>query len=148
MTCAPYIAPAPAVLGGGEPVAQAVRRLAGNHFQPMAVVDGEGRLLGLFGPREVAALLLPVGARLGGDGFAMGFVSETPEALRDRLDAIGAEPVGKYATAHRPLLSSTSLDEALLRMHHGATVQMAVDDQGRVVGELNAAALLAPLVGE
>jgi len=33
-------------------------------------------------------------------------------------------------------------------MHRGATVQMAVDDQGRVVGVLNAAALLAPLVGE
>lgn len=148
MTCAPYIAPAPAVLGRDEPVAQAVRRLAENHFQPLAVVDGDGRLLGLFGPREVAALLLPVGARLGGDGFALGFVSETPEALRERLGAVAAEPVGKYATAHRPLLASTSLDEALLRMHRGATVQMAVDDQGRVVGVLNAAALLAPLVGE
>lgn len=148
MTCAPYIAPAPAVLGRDEPVSRAVRRLAEHHFQPLAVVDGDGRLIGLFGPREVAVLLLPVGARLGGDGFALGFVSETPQALRERLDAVGAEPVGKYATAHRPLLSSTSLDEALLRMHRGATVQMAVDEQGRVVGVLNAAALLAPLVGE
>lgn len=147
MTCAPYIAPAPAVLGRDETVAQAVSTLAYYHFQPLAVVDGDGHLLGLFGPRELAALLLPMGARLAGDGFALGFVSESPEILRERLEAVGTDPVGKYATAHTPLQPTTSLDEALLRMHRGATVQIAVDAKGKVVGVLNAAAVLAPLVG-
>src|SRR5512145_2144662 len=133
MTCAPYVVAPGAVLGCDEPVAQAARLVAANAFTPVPVVDGDRRLLGLFGPRELAGLLLPMGARLGGDSFALGFVSESPAALRERLAAVADDPVGKHVAAHAPIRPDTSLDEALLRMHRGATLQVVVDDDGRLV---------------
>lgn len=145
MTCASFIAQPGAVLDRDEPVAQAARLLAANNFQPLPVVDGDRRLVGLFGPCQLATLLLPMGARLGGESFDLGFVSETLAALQERLAAVAQDKVGAHMAAHLPVRAKTSLDEALLRMHRGETVLAAVDDDGRLLGMVSAAAVLAPL---
>lgn len=146
MTCAPFVIAPETVLGRHDTVAHAARQVAANAFTPLPVLDEDRRVLGLFGPRELAALLLPMGARLAGEGFGLGFVSEAPAALQERLAAVAADTVGQHLTPHMPIHARTSLDEALRRMHRGATVQVVVDDDGRLVGLLTAAGLLAPLV--
>lgn len=145
MTCAPYITQPGAVIGADEPVAQAVRLLAANGFVPLPVVDGNRRVAGIFGPRELATLLLPMGARLAGDSFDLGFVSETPRALHERLADEGQSKVAAHAGTVDPIRADTSLDEALLRFHRGEILLIVADDAGRLAGIISAAALLAPL---
>lgn len=146
MTCAPMISQPRAVLGMDEPVAQAVRVLAANDFVPLPVVDGDRRLVGIFGPSQLATLLLPMGARLAGDSFDLGFVSEPPADLRERLAGTDQARLADHMAEHQPIHPQTSLDEALLRMHRGETFLVAVDDAGRLAGVLTAAAILSPIV--
>lgn len=148
MTCASYMAQPGAVLDRDEPVAQAARLLCANNFVALPVVDAGRRVVGLFGPRELATLLLPMGARLADEkfDFALGFVSEPASALHERLEAVAADAVGAHMAAHVPVRPATSLDEAVLRLHRGEAVLAVADDDGRLVGVLTAAAVLAPLV--
>jgi CBS-domain-containing membrane protein len=147
MTCAPYITPTGAVIAVDEPIAQAVRLLAANNFVPLPVVDAERRLAGTFGPQQVATLLLPMGARLAGDSFDLGFVSEAPRDLQERLATAAGDRVGEHAAAVvQPLRADSSLDEALLRMHRGEEYLFIVDDAGHLAGVMTAASVLAPLV--
>ncbi|MGE5475563.1 MAG: HPP family protein [Bacteroidales bacterium] len=146
MTCAPYINPPAAVVAVDEPIAQAVRLLAANNFAPLPVVDAERRLAGTFGPQQLATLLLPMGARLAGDSFDLGFVSEAPRDLQERLAGAAGDRVGEHAAAVQPLRADSSLDEALLRMHRGEDCLFIVDDTGHLTGVMTAASVLAPLV--
>lgn len=148
MTCAPYVVPASAVLRCDDSVAKAASLVAASCFAPLPVLSAEGRVVGLFGPRELARLLLPTGARLAGGNFALGFLSEEPEALRERLASVAGDDVARHMAPHTPIRAETSLHEALRRMHHGATHQSVVDDQGRLVGMLTAASVLTTLVEE
>ena len=146
MTCASFITPAGAVLDAHEPVAQAVRRVAAAVFNPIVVVDGDHHVVGVFGPCQLAKLMLPVGARLAGESFDLSFVSESPQELRDRLAAEGDATVGEHAAPVAPVRAGTSLDELLLRVYRGETMFVAVDDNGRLAGTILAAAVLAALV--
>lgn len=146
MTCAPMIGPPAAVLGQDDPVAQAVKTLAANNFASLPVVDGDRRLVGVFGCRELATLLLPMGARLAGDSFDLGFVSEQPARLRERLAAADQERVAEHMAEHEPVRPQTSLDEVLLRLHRGESQVVAVDEDGHVLGVITAAAVLAHIV--
>lgn len=146
MTCAPFITQPATVLGGGDTVAAAVESLAANNFKPLPVVDGDRRLVGVFGPSDLATLLLPMGARLAGDSFDIGFVSEPLAQLRERLAAAGPARLGDHAGAHEPVRLATSVDEVLLRMHRGETFLVAVDDDGRLAGVITAATVLAQVV--
>lgn len=146
MTCAPFVVQPGAVIGTDETIAQAVRLLAANGFAPLPVVDGGRVLAGVFGPRELATLLLPMGARLADQSFELGFVSEDPSQLRERLAAQCHAKVGGHAGAVDAITADTSLDEALRRLHRGETTLFVVDDAGRLAGTVNAGALLASLV--
>lgn len=146
MTCAPFVTQPGAVVGTDETIAQAVRLLAANGFAPLPVVDGGRILTGVFGPRELATLLLPMGARLADQSFELGFVSEDLSQLRERLAAQGQAKVGEHAGTVDAIAADTSLDEALLRLHRGETTLFVVDDAGRLAGTVNAGALLASLV--
>lgn len=146
MTCAPFITPPGAVLGADDTVGQAARLLAANGFAPIPVVDGDRRVIGVFGSAQLAKLMLPMGARLAGDSFDLSFVSESPQDLRDRLAAEAGATVASQAVQVETVRAATSLDEVLLRIHRGENAFVAVDDDGRLAGTLSAAAVLASLV--
>lgn len=146
MTCAPFVTQPGTVVDADATIAQAVRLLAVNGFTPLPVVDDGRMLTGVFGPRELATLLLPMGARLADQSFELGFVSEDPSRLRERLAAQSEAKVGPHASAVDAITADTSLDEALLRLHRGEAILFVVDDAGRLAGTVNAGALLASLV--
>ncbi|HLO76440.1 MAG TPA: CBS domain-containing protein [Magnetospirillum sp.] len=146
MTCAPIVRPARAVLNQAQTIAQAVQMFAAAGFEPLPVVDDDGRLVGVFGPRELSTLLLPMGARLAGDNFDLGFVSEPLADLRERLTDAQDATVGEHAAEHDPVHPDTSLDEVLLRLHRGESFLVAVDQDNRVVGVVTAAAVLSHVV--
>lgn len=147
MTCAAFIIPPGAVLAADDTIAHAAHFLAANGFLPVPVVDGDRRVTGVFGPGQLAALALPAGARLAGESFDLSFVSESPQDLHDRLAAEGAAKVGDHCAPVKPLRAETSLDEVLLRVYRGETAFVAVDADGRLLGTVLAAAVLAALVG-
>ena len=146
MTCAPFIIPPGAVIAAGEPVSRAARLLSAHGFAPVPVVDGGGRVVGMFGPSQLATLALPMGARLAGDTFDLSFVSEPLQDIRARLAAGLVAEVGAHAVAVEPVRAGTSLDEVLLRIHRGETTFVAVDEGGKLMGTVSSAAVLAALV--
>jgi CBS domain-containing protein len=146
MSCAHFITQPACVLTRTTTVAQAVEHLSSNGFSPLPVVDEDGKLAGIFGPCQLATLMLPVGARLAGDSFDLSFVSEQFVDLRERLAAVSGT-VGAHLAEHTPIRLTTSVDEVLLRLHRGETFLVAVDDDRRIAGVLTASAMLAQVLG-
>jgi CBS domain-containing protein len=142
MSCANFITQPACVLPDNTAIAEAVAKLSAAGFSPLPVVDGDGRLAGIFGPRQLATLMLPMGARLAGDTFDLGFVSEPLADLRARLAAT-QDGVRSYLGEHLPIHPTTSVDEVLLRLHRGESFLVVVDDDRRVVGVVTADRALA-----
>ncbi len=115
-----------------ECVRDAVCRLVEIDVPALPVVDGRGRLLGIFGEREFIGALFP--GYLKTLGYA-GFVRRSlDEALEKRATCVD-EPVGKHMnTDHIDVgedFSDTELAEIFL--HHRVLIIPIVED-GRVSG--------------
>lgn len=115
-----------------ETVGAAVAQLAGQPLPALPVVDGAGRLLGIFGEREFIAALFP---QYLGTLHSAAFVrASLDDALERRLPVMG-EPVGRYAnTEHIDVpedVSDMQLAETFL--HHRVLIVPIVSD-GRPAG--------------
>lgn len=139
MTCQAIISPPVATLGKTQTVEQALGVLLTHRAALLPVVDGKGQFAGVFGLREVVALLLPRAARLGEDMGDLGFLSDTLADLRHRLAVQGKESVGKHLAAHRTVRPETPLVEALLLLYRGDSFLPVVDETGKLQGVLTAA---------
>lgn len=134
MTCHALISPPPAVLAKSDSVSHAVSLLITHRFTTLPVTDAKGHYAGVFGVKELIALLLPRAARLGNDLGELNFVSDTIADLRVRLGSLGKEPVSKHMAAQRTVRAETSLVEALLLLYRGECCLPVVDEAGKLIG--------------
>jgi CBS-domain-containing membrane protein len=139
MTCQAIISAPPATLSKSQTVEQALGVLLTHRASMLPVVDAKGQFAGIFGLKEVVALLLPRAARLGEDMGDLGFLSDSLHDLRQRLVTQGKENVGKHLAAHRTIRPETPLVEALLLLYRGDSFLPVVDEAGKLIGVLNAA---------
>ncbi|CAA7614171.1 HPP family protein [Magnetospirillum sp. UT-4] len=147
MSCHAIITPPPAILVKSATVAEAVATLAAHGFATLPVVDAKGHFAGVFGPKELIALMLPRAARLGEDLGDLAFVGEGQADLRTRLEALGKELVGKHLAPHRTVRGETPLVEALLLLYRGDAFLPVVDESGKLVGVVTAGSALAHVRG-
>lgn len=138
MTCHALISPPPAVLAKTDTVAHAVEQLLSHRFTTLPVTDAKGHYLGVFGVRELIALLLPRAARLGEDLGDLNFVSDTVDDLKARLGSLGKETLSKHMAAHRSVRPETSVVEALLLLYRGECCLPVVDSAGKLLGLVTA----------
>ncbi len=143
MSCQLLMMEPPVRLKPTDPVARAVGALLAAGQPAAPVTDGTGRLLGVFGLKEAAALVLPMAARLGEDLGDLAYIHESLADLSARFAAHAAEPVGDHM-AERPALSPhTQAMEALLLLERGDGFLPVVDEAGVLVGVVTAARALA-----
>lgn len=138
MTCHALISPPPAVLAKTDSVAHAVEQLVSHRFSTLPVVDAKGHYLGVFGVRELIALLLPRAARLGEELGELNFITDSVDDLKARLGSLGKETVSRHMAAHRSVRAETSAVEALLLLYRGDCCLPVVDGAGKLVGIVTA----------
>lgn len=148
MSCQDIISQPPAVLAKTDSVADAVVTLRRHGVPALPVVDAKGHFVGVFGLREVIALLLPRAVRLGDDLDDLRFLSESLDDLKVRLGSLGKDGVGKHMAPHRSVRAETPLVEALLLLYRGDSYLPVVDGAGKLVGIVTATQALTRIAGE
>jgi CBS domain-containing protein len=117
-----------------QPVADALQAMADADLPAVPVVDGDGRLLGIFGEREFIGALFP--GYLKEMTFA-GFVPRELETALEKRAGCAREAVGSHLnTEHIDVdadhYSDTQIAEIFL--HHRALLIPVADRDRRVVG--------------
>lgn len=120
------------LLRGDDCLRDAVTRLIESDTPALPVVDGDGRLLGIFGEREFIGALFP--GYLKTLGYA-GFVRRSLDEALEKRKACVDEPVSAYMnTEHIDVdedFSDTQIAEIFL--HHRVLI-IPIVDGGRVSG--------------
>lgn len=146
MTCQSIVTPPPATLAKGDRVAEAIKALIAHDFATLPVVDAQGHFLGAFGIKELLSLALPRAARLGAEDVPdLSFVSDSTADIQARLQGLAQDTVDKAMAPHRTIRAETALVEALLLLERGDGFLPVVDNAGKLVGVVTAAAALTRL---
>ncbi len=120
------------LLRAEQTVAEGLRAMADSDLPAIPVVDGDERLLGIFGEREFIEALFP--GYLKEMTFA-GFIPRELEAALEKRAGCRREPIGAHLNTEHIAVdadySDTQIAETFL--HHRALVIPVLDDR-RVVG--------------
>jgi CBS-domain-containing membrane protein len=138
-----------AALKDTDTVTDATRQMLADRVSDLPVVDGDGKLVGIFKLDRLLAALLPKAALLG-YGLDLSFVADTLEQLRDKMRDIESDPVTSF-TVHpdHVVHPETTPIEIVLLIYRGANNVPVVDpSSGRLVGMVSARDVLAALHGE
>jgi CBS-domain-containing membrane protein len=130
-------------------VSDAMRRMLSDRVTDLPVVDGVGKLVGMFKLDRLLAELLPKAA-LVGYGMDLSFVTDTLDDLRERMRAIESSPVRDFfVPADHVVHPETSPIEIVLLIYRGANNVPVVDAASRrLVGMVSARDVLAALRGD
>ena len=142
MSCEPIVSPVAAPLHADDAVADALDSLSRQGVATLPVVGADGTFLGAFGLREICGMLLPRGALIE-SGLDLSFVGDSLAQLGDRLGRLAGDSVGAHMASHRTIPLRTALVEALLLLYRGDSWLPVVDESGKLVGVISAAAALA-----
>jgi CBS-domain-containing membrane protein len=136
-------------LAAGDTVADATARMLADRVTDLPVVDGDGRLVGMFRLDRLLGLLLPKAALLGYGVEDLTFVGETLDQLRERLREIDDRPVREFAVRPDHVVQpETTPLEIVLLLYRGANNVPVVDAaSGKLVGMTTARDVLASLQG-
>jgi CBS domain-containing protein len=128
---APIVREAP-LLQEDTTVEDAVRAILDSGLPALPVVDGGGRLAGIFGEREFMTALFP--GYVGELRFA-GFVSKGLDEALEKRAACRREPVGKHMnTEHVDVpVDASDVQVAETFLHHRVLI-VPVRDGGRITG--------------
>ncbi|MEW5729676.1 MAG: CBS domain-containing protein [Pseudomonadota bacterium] len=143
MSCQLLMMEPPVRLKPGDSVAQAVKALLAASQPAAPVTDEAGKLLGVFGLRQAAALVLPKAARLGDELGDLAYVHESLADLAARFAAHAGEPVRRHMVEHVVAAPDTQAMEAVLLVERGDGFLPVVDGNGRLLGVVTAARALA-----
>jgi CBS domain-containing protein len=135
-------------LDANETVGEALQRMLADRVSDMPVVDGAGKLIGMFKLEELYASLLPKAALLGHGMADLSFASETLEELREKMDKIDDRPVHEFVVVPRHVVhEDTTPLEIVLLLHQGENnVPVADRASGRLIGMVSARDLLTALM--
>ena len=131
-----------------ETVGEALQRMLADRVSDLPVVDGSGKLIGMFKLEELYASLLPKGALIGKGMTDLSFASETLAELREKMDEIDDRPVHEFVVVPRHVVhEDTTPLEIVLLLHQGENNVPVVDRAGgRLIGMVSARELLIALL--
>lgn len=128
-----------------DTVADAAAQMLKHRVTDLPIVDGTGRLIGLFKLDRVFASLLPKAALLGYGMQDLGFVGETLETLREHMRTVDHERVTAFAVRPHTVAPDSSPLEIVLLLYRGENSVPVVESDGKLVGMVSARELLAAL---
>jgi CBS domain-containing protein len=121
--------------------------MLGNRVSDLAVVDVEGKFVGMFKLERLLAALLPAAAMVGYGIPDLGFVSDDVDDLRETMRAVEAREVRAFALMPEDVAHpDTAPLEIVLRLYRGANSVPVVDrESGRLLGVVTARDVLTAL---
>lgn len=124
-------------------IADAVRALRDSGLPALPVVDGEGKLTGLFGEREFFQALFP--GYVGELGYA-GFVQGRLDDALEKRAACAAEPVADHMNTEHVSVEEDFSDVGVAEvfLHHRVLI-VPVERDGRPIGVVTRSAFFARL---
>jgi CBS-domain-containing membrane protein len=136
MTCGAIMTQTPLFAREDETVGQATGRLIQHRYINLPVVNGDGRLLGMFGIHDLFSLVIPKVALAGGLLSNLRFMGDDAEALRQRFREVALRKVGEVADRDaRVLYPDTPQIEALrLFCQQHTTLAVVERDTRKLLG--------------
>lgn len=128
-----------------DTVGDATAQMLRHRVTDLPVVDGTGKLLGLFKLDRVFASLLPKAALLGYGMPDLNFVADTLDDLRTHMHTIEHEPVTSFVMQPHTVRPESSPLELVLLLYRGANSVPVVSDDGKLLSMVSARDLLAAL---
>ena len=141
----------PKTIGADETVPAAVRLMKEYGMRNLPVVDGEGKLLGVFTTVHLVELLLPKAATIEGGLSDLTFVHDTLDDVRERWTEVQNHLVGDFIeTDNIPVATAnTSLIEVMLLIFQNRTHITIIDeDTSKVIGVVTFTKVLDALLGD
>ncbi len=133
-----------------DTVADATRRMLVHRVSDLPVVDADGKFVGMFKLDRLLAALLPAAALVGYGMPDLSFVPDELDALREKMRALDARPVGDFAVMPDTVVHpDTPPLEIVLQLYRGANSLPVVDrEDRRLVGVVSARDVLGVLHGQ
>jgi len=130
-----------------DTVADATRRMLAHRVSDLPVIDGAGKLVGMFKLERLLAALLPAAALVGYGMPDLSFISDDLDNLRDKMRAVDARRVREFAVAVENVVHpDTAPLEMVLQLYRGANTLPVIErESGRLVGVVTARDVLAAL---
>ncbi|HSC18183.1 MAG TPA: CBS domain-containing protein [Rhizomicrobium sp.] len=114
MTCGAIMTESPLSAREDETVGEATKRLIGDRYLNLPVVNADGRFLGMFGIYDLFSLIIPKVALAGGLLPNLRFMGDDAEELRTRFREIAGRKIAEVADRDaRVLYPDTPQIEAL-----------------------------------
>ncbi len=125
------------------PLEEAVRTVLEAELPALPVVDGAGRLVGIFGEREFMGALFPGYVK---ELSYAGFVPRSIESVLEKRAGCRAETVGKHMNTEHVDVPPDAADVQLAEtfLHHRVLI-VPVVEQGRVLGVITRSEFFAAL---
>ncbi len=133
-----------------EPVGKAIDFIMERHMGLVPVVDRKEKFVGFLSGERLMRALLPKHLTMVRGLDRMGYLRESREELRERLDELAQRPIGEVMEARAEVVyPDTPLIEAHTILAGTQFVVPVVDpDNGRLLGAISFFTLLAVLRGE
>jgi len=133
------------LLHADDPVGEGVRRILDSGFAALPVVDGEDRLVGIFGEREFIGALFPGYFR---ELSYAGFVPKSLDRVLEKRAELRFEPVSRWMNAEHVDVDEEFSDAQVAEtfLHHRVLLLPIVDSDKKVVGVITRGAFFRVLV--
>ncbi len=150
LTCREVMRSTMTPLYADDPVAKAIDFILDRHMGLVPVVDREERFVGLLSGDRLMRGLLPKYLTMVRGLDRMGYLRESPEELRERLDELGKRSIGEVMDPRAEVVGPDApLIEAQKILAGTQFVVPVVDPQsGRLMGAISTLTVLALLRGE
>jgi CBS domain-containing protein len=132
----PLVREAPA-LRDTDTVVDATRALLESELPALPVLDGRGRLAGIFGEREYLGAVFPGYVR---ELKSAGFVRRSLDEALEKREECRSEPIGRHMNTENVNVEKdfSDLHVAEIFLHHRVLL-VPVTDDGRVIGVITRA---------
>jgi CBS domain-containing protein len=147
MECRTIMHSPPSRLYVDNTVREAIDMLIERHMYNLPVVDRDEIFIGEISARRLLGLMLPASLSMEMGLKHTGFMRETKEGLRERLDKVGDQAIAPYiATDITVVYPDSPLIDALMLLYHKyIRIPVVERDSGRLVGGISFITLLRAL---
>ena len=117
------------MLGASDTVRKGLEMMHELRVRNLAVIDDNGRFLGLFGIRQVVHLLMPKAAQIEGGLTDLSFMPDDYGEMHDRVLEVGDRPVAEFLEPRENLLicePGTPIPEVLELLHQSFHTSLPV----------------------
>lgn len=149
VTCGAIMHSPPTHLYMDSTVEEAIELLLDHHMYNVPVVDRNGVFAGEISAKRLMGLLLPVSLSMDKGLKNTGFMRETLEDIKQRLDAVSNKPIGPYVATDITVVypDSPVIDALMLLYHKYIRIPVVSPDDGRLLGGISFITLLRALEG-